>query len=102
MRSAFLLLPALGAPTTRRCLCRRSREHSVADCRCRAGSTGLADGAEAATVAGMSTVAEIETAVEKLTPEELREFAAWFEERQMLLNSSGALFRMYDDEERAS
>jgi hypothetical protein len=50
----------------------------------------------------MSTVAEIETAVEKLAPEELREFAAWFEERQMLLNSSGTLFRMYDDEERAS
>lgn len=51
----------------------------------------------------MSTVAEIETAVEKLTPQELREFAAWFEERQALLNSSAALFRMYDEEEeRAS
>ncbi len=48
---------------------------------------------------GMSTVNEIETAVEKLTPAELREFAAWFEERQALLNSSDALFRMYDTEE---
>ncbi len=51
----------------------------------------------------MSTVAEIETAVEKLTPQELREFAAWFEERQALLNRSATLFRMYDEEEeRAS
>jgi hypothetical protein len=78
------------------------RAHWAADRPSRAGSTGLAGGAEPTTVTGMSTVAEIETAVEKLTPEELREFAAWFEERQMLLNSSGALFRMYDDEERAS
>ena len=51
----------------------------------------------------MSTVSEIESAVEKLTPQELREFAAWFEERQALLNSSEALFRRYDEEEeRAS
>ncbi len=48
----------------------------------------------------MSTVAEIETAVEKLTPQELREFAAWFEERQALLNSSESLFRLYDEEEK--
>ena len=51
----------------------------------------------------MSTVAEIETAVEKLTPQQLREFAAWFEERQALLNSSESLFQMYEkEEERAS
>ena len=51
----------------------------------------------------MSTVTEIETAVEKLTPQELREFAVWFEERQALLNSSEVLFRQYDEEEeRAS
>lgn len=50
----------------------------------------------------MSTVTEIESAVEKLTPQQLREFAAWFEERQALLNSSETLFRMYDEEERAS
>ena len=51
----------------------------------------------------MSTVSEIELAVEKLAPKELREFAAWFEERQALLNSSEALFRQYDEEEeRAS
>lgn len=49
----------------------------------------------------MSTVTEIETAVEKLAPQDLREFVAWFEERQGLLNASDALFRMYDEEERA-
>lgn len=48
----------------------------------------------------MSTVAEVEAAVEKLTPRELREFAAWFEERQALLNSSAIRFRMYDEEEK--
>jgi len=48
----------------------------------------------------MSTVAEIESAIEKLTPEQLREFAAWFEERQALLHSSNALFSMYDAEEK--
>ena len=47
----------------------------------------------------MSTVAEIENAVEKLTPQQLREFAVWFEERQALLNSSESLFRVYDEEE---
>ncbi len=57
-------------------------------------------GAACVIVACMSTVAEIETAVEKLTPQELREFAAWFEERQALLNSSESLFRLYDEEEK--
>lgn len=63
----------------------------------------LAVRAGRAIVAGMSTVAEIETAIEKLSPAEQRELTAWFEERQALLNSSDALFRMYDqEEERAS
>lgn len=47
----------------------------------------------------MSTVAKIESAVEKLTPEEFRQFVAWFEERQALLHASAALFGMYDAEE---
>jgi hypothetical protein len=50
----------------------------------------------------MSTVTEIEAAVEQLTPQQLREFAAWFEERQALLNASESLFQMYDQEENAS
>lgn len=33
----------------------------------------------------MSTAAEIEAAFEKLSPEEQREFAAWFDERRLSL-----------------
>lgn len=47
----------------------------------------------------MNTVAEIQSAIEKLTPEQLRQFAAWFAERQELLNPSDALFRFYNEEE---
>ena len=50
----------------------------------------------------MSTVAEIEAAVEKLSAAQLREFMAWIEERQALLNASDLLFQQYDKEERAS
>jgi hypothetical protein len=63
----------------------------------------VANGGKLSNVHRMSTVTEIETAVEKLAPQDLREFVAWFEERQGLLNASDALFRMYDEEEeRAS
>jgi hypothetical protein len=49
----------------------------------------------------MGTVAEIESAIEKLSPQERRELAAWYEERQALLNSADALFQSYDHEEPA-
>jgi hypothetical protein len=49
----------------------------------------------------MSTVTEIEAAIEKLTPEQAREVAAWLDERQQLTNSSEAVFQMYDEEEAA-
>jgi hypothetical protein len=52
-------------------------------------------------VSGMSTVAEIESAIEKLSPQEQRELAAWYEERQALLNASDMLFQAYDNEEQA-
>lgn len=48
----------------------------------------------------MSTVAEIESAIEKLSPQERRELAAWYEERQALLNAADALLQSYDHEER--
>ena len=48
----------------------------------------------------MSTVAEIEDAIERLSPQELRELAAWFEERQALLHSSESLFLLYEEEEK--
>jgi hypothetical protein len=50
-------------------------------------------------VIAMSTVQEIETAIEKLSPQQQRELAAWYEERQALLNASDALFQVYDREE---
>jgi hypothetical protein len=48
----------------------------------------------------MSTVQEIKTAIEKLSPQELRELMAWFDERQASLNASDALFKVYDREEQ--
>ncbi len=48
----------------------------------------------------MSTVAEIEAAIEKLPPDELGELLAWIEERQLMTGASEALFAMYDEEER--
>jgi hypothetical protein len=49
----------------------------------------------------MSTVEEIESAIEKLSPQERRELTAWFEERQALLKSADATFQSYDEEEKA-
>ena len=49
----------------------------------------------------MSTVADIESAIEKLSPQERRELAAWYEERQALLNASDTVFQSYDQEEQA-
>jgi hypothetical protein len=48
----------------------------------------------------MSTVAEIEAAIEKLPPAEVRKVRDWLEERQQMLNSSEALFQMFDKEEQ--
>lgn len=53
-----------------------------------------------AQLAPMSTVQEIKTAIEKLSPQELRELMAWFDERQASLNASDALFKVYDREEQ--
>ncbi|MEM6886241.1 MAG: hypothetical protein AAF571_14550 [Verrucomicrobiota bacterium] len=47
----------------------------------------------------MTSVAEIETAIEQLPKEDYQELLACIEERQGLLASSDALFSMYDDEE---
>ncbi len=49
----------------------------------------------------MSTVAEIEAAIEKLPPAELSELLAWLEEYQAMISASDSLFAMYDDEERS-
>jgi hypothetical protein len=44
---------------------------------------GLAVGAECVIIASMSTVAEIETAIERLSPEQQRTLADWLNSRLM-------------------
>jgi len=48
----------------------------------------------------MSTVIEIEAAIEKLPPADYRELLTWIEEHQAMVGASEALFAMYDEEEQ--
>jgi hypothetical protein len=48
----------------------------------------------------MSTVAEIEAAIEKLPAEELEKLTDWMEERKALLAAADSIFVMLDEEER--
>ena len=50
----------------------------------------------------MSSVAEIESAIERLSGKEVAELAAWFEEYQQMISASGEMFSLYDDEEATS
>jgi hypothetical protein len=47
----------------------------------------------------VSTVAEIESAIEKLSPAEVAQLAAWLEEYRQMVNASAEVFAMYDREE---
>jgi hypothetical protein len=47
----------------------------------------------------MSTVPEIEAAIEKLPPAELRELITWIEDYAAAIGGSETLFAMYDVEE---
>lgn len=47
----------------------------------------------------MSTVTEIEAAIEKLTTPEVSELVAWLDERQRLAAATESLFQLYDEEE---
>ena len=47
----------------------------------------------------MSTVKEIEVAIEKLTASEVSELVVWLEERQRLAAAAESLFQFYDEEE---
>ncbi|HEY3857264.1 MAG TPA: hypothetical protein VGO67_23010 [Verrucomicrobiae bacterium] len=49
----------------------------------------------------MSGVAEIELAIERLSPAEVKELAAWLDEYQQMVNASGEMFSLYDQEEGA-
>ncbi len=50
----------------------------------------------------MSTVTEIESAIEKLPPQKLEELAAWLDEYRQTLHASDATFSLYDGEEKTS
>ncbi len=47
----------------------------------------------------MSTVAEIESAIERLPVSQMREIAAWLEEYQATIEASAAVFSQLDAEE---
>jgi len=47
----------------------------------------------------VSTVAEIESAIERLPVEQMREIAAWLEEYQATIEASAAVFSQLDKEE---
>lgn len=48
---------------------------------------------------GMSTVLEIEKAIEQLPTHEMLELAGWLEERTSMIAASENLFQMLDEEE---
>ena len=50
----------------------------------------------------MSTVTEIEAAIERLPPEELRALVNWIEEYAAAIGASETLFQIYDAEEEQS
>jgi hypothetical protein len=47
----------------------------------------------------MSSVAEIESAIARLSRDEVAELAAWLEEYQQMINASAEVFSIYDKEE---
>jgi len=49
----------------------------------------------------MTRIAEIESAIERLSPAEVKELAEWFEEYQQKINASAESFSLYDQEEKA-
>ncbi len=48
----------------------------------------------------MSTLTEIEAAIEKLPLEKLNELLSWLEEYRAMIGASETLFAMYDEEEK--
>ncbi len=47
----------------------------------------------------VKTVAQIESAIEKLGPAELSQLVAWMEERRLIEASAAGIFQIYDEEE---
>jgi hypothetical protein len=66
-----------------------------------AAQMGLAPNDPMNYVPVMSAIAEIESAIERLSPAEVKELAAWLEEYQQMVNASAEIFSLYDQEEKA-
>jgi hypothetical protein len=49
----------------------------------------------------MSTVVEIESAIQRLTPSEVAELAGWLSEYQQMTQASAEVYAMYDREEES-
>jgi hypothetical protein len=49
----------------------------------------------------MTTLAEIESAIERLSPAEVKALAAWFEDYQQIVNASAEIFSLYEQDEKA-
>jgi hypothetical protein len=47
----------------------------------------------------MSTVEQIEAAIERLPSQKVEELAVWLEEYQRMIHASSEIFEMYDKEE---
>ena len=62
---------------------------------------GLAPDNRVNCIGVMSAIAEIESAIERLSPAEVKELAAWLEEYQQMVNASAEIFSLYDQEEKA-
>lgn len=63
------------------------------------GGGNLMKQAESAIVCRMTAVAEIEARIERLSPAEVKELAAWLEEYQQMINASADIFSMYEREQ---
>jgi hypothetical protein len=49
----------------------------------------------------MTAIAEIESAIQRLSPAEVKELSAWLDEYQQMVTASAEIFSMYDKEEEA-
>jgi len=48
---------------------------------------------------GMSTVMEIEKAIEELPSSEMQKLFSWVEEKQAMMDATASVFAIYDEEE---
>jgi hypothetical protein len=63
--------------------------------------SGLLNILDGSNLLRMSTVAEIESAIERLQPSEVAQLAAWLNEYQQMVQASAEMFALYDREENS-